>query len=109
MQRMDVSRVGRGARRTRTVGWSGAFGAGLLIGSAIGVCLGIGPFRAVAARAGERARDLGGELAETARSLADRSAYGQSFVDLTTLPEPATAGHRGEPAGRGEEAAGRPR
>jgi hypothetical protein len=106
MQRIDVSRVRTGACGTRTVGWSGTFGVGLLIGTAIGVCLGMGPFRALAARAGERARDVGGELAETARSLADRSPYGQSFVDLTTLPEPATAGRGGEPAGRGKEAAG---
>lgn len=98
MQRIDVNRVGRGARSTRTVGLSGAFGAGLLIGAGIGFCLGMGPFRALAARAGERARDVGGELVETARSLADRSANGQSFVDLTTPPEPA--GRRGEAAGR---------
>src|SRR2546429_4298830 len=108
MRHFDMSRIDRrvqGAPASRWLPranrWSGAFtvGTGLLVGAGIGAYLAFGPFRAVAARAAERARDAGGELIQTARGVGDRRQADHAFVDLPTAPEPALAsGHR-DPGG----------
>ena len=106
MQRFDVGLVGKRVRGTLaspwqpdTDTWSGvfAFGAGLVVGIAIGAYLGFGPFRALAVKASERARAIGGELIDRARNGVDRTTNGQAFVVLSAEPEPAVAGSAGDP------------
>ncbi len=106
MQRFDVTQVGKRVRGTlASPGLLGtdvrlgvlAFGAGLLAGVVIGGYLGLGPFRALASTASERARDVGGDLIDRARNGVDRATNGQAFVALSTEPEPALAGHARAP------------
>jgi hypothetical protein len=103
MQRFDVSRVGKRVRGTLATPWQLgfdtrsrvlAFGAGLFVGIAIGAYLGLGPCRALAAKASERARDVGGELIERARDGVDRATKGQAFVALSAEPEPLAGSTR---------------
>lgn len=106
MQRFDVSRVGKRVPGTLDAPWqlgngtrSGvlAFGAGLFVGVAVGAYLGFGQFRALAARASEQARDVGGELIDRARNGFDRATNDRAFVSLSLEPEPALVGGTRDP------------
>jgi hypothetical protein len=91
MKGFNVGRVGN--RRSGAV----AFWAVLFVGVAVGAYLGFRPFRALAARAGERAHGVGGDLIDRARNGAARATNGQAFVTLSPDPEPAVPGGTGGP------------
>lgn len=89
MQRFDTGPVGTrvrgrlaipGRRVAGTRSISLAFGVGVVAGFAGAALLGFGPFRALAARAGGRARHVVG-----------RATNGQAFVDLSPEAEPVLA------------------